>query len=76
MTANFKYSLRFTLDPESWDAKKEAKLLDFCKKGRIDDVAFFINPEELNQSHLDEKQNRVWLETIQSVSLNQLQSGL
>lgn len=76
MTANFKYSLRFTLDPESWDAKKEAKLLDFCKKGRIDDVAFFINPEELNQSHLDEKQNRVWLKTIQSVSLSLKKLGI
>ncbi len=76
MTANFKYSLRFTLDPQSWDAQKEIKLLDFCKKGRIDDVAFFINPEELNQSHLDEKQIQVWLDTIAPVSKKLKQLGI
>lgn len=76
MTANFKYSLRFTLDPENWDDIKESKLLDFCQKGRIDDVAFFINPEELNQSHLTTEQTQVWLDTIQTVGLKLKQLGI
>lgn len=76
MTANYNYSLRFTLDPKSWDSKKELQLLEFCKKGRIDDVTFFINSEELNQSHQTADQIQVWLDAIQPVSKKLKEIGI
>ncbi len=51
MAKTYQYSLRFAIDPYNWDTVKEAKLIDFCKQGQIDNVVFFINPEELNQGH-------------------------
>lgn len=61
---NFIYTLRYMLDPRTNTPIKDQKLLDFVKKGQIDDVAFFINGEELNHSHLTSKETQVWLDAI------------
>lgn len=40
---SFIYTLRYMLDPRANTPAKDQKLIDFVKKGQIDDVAFFIN---------------------------------
>ena len=60
----FIYTLRYMLDPRTNTPAKDEKLIDFVKKGRIDDVAFFINGEELNHSHLTKAETQVWLDAI------------
>lgn len=60
----FIYTLRYMLDPRTNTKQKNQKLLAFVEKGQIDDVAFFINGEELNHSHLTKKETQKWLDAI------------
>lgn len=60
----FIYTLRYMLDPRANTPTKEEKLIEFVKKGKIDDVAFFINGEELNHSHLTKAETQLWLDAI------------
>lgn len=60
----FTYTLRYMLDPKTNTLEKDQKLLNFVKKAKIDDVAFFINGEELNHSHLTPNETQVWLDAI------------
>ncbi|WP_125704995.1 hypothetical protein [Lacticaseibacillus daqingensis] len=64
----FQYSLRYTLDPRSNTPVKDDKLIAFVQKAKVDNVAFFINPEELNASHLTEAQTQVWLDAIRPLA--------
>lgn len=69
MTRTYQYSLRFAIDPYNWNVEREDKLIKFCKEARIDNVVFFINPEELNQGHPTVKQIKEhWLPVIEKVS--------
>ena len=52
------------LDPRANTPTKDEKLIEFVKKGKIDDVAFFINGEELNHSHLTKAETQLWLDAI------------
>ena len=60
----FIYTLRYMLDPRANTPAKNEKLIEFVKKGKINDVAFFINGEELNHSHLTKDETQVWLDAI------------
>ena len=60
----FIYTLRYMLDPRANTPTKDEKLIKFVKKGKIDDVAFFINGEELNHSHLTKAETQLWLDAI------------
>ncbi|WP_419513181.1 hypothetical protein [Lactobacillus kimbladii] len=60
----FIYTLRYMLDPRANTPTKDEKLIEFVKKGKIDDVAFFINGEELNHSHLTKTETQLWLDAI------------
>lgn len=64
----FVYSLRYTLDPRTNTPEKDALLYKFCQEARVDNVAFFINPEELNASHLTEEETQIWLDAIKPLS--------
>ena len=61
---SFIYTLRYMLDPRANTPAKNKKLIEFVKRGKIDDVAFFINGEELNHSHLTKAETQVWLDAI------------
>ena len=52
------------LDPKANTPTKNEKLIKFVKESKIDDVAFFINGEELNHSHLTKAETQVWLDAI------------
>lgn len=62
--SEFTYSLRYTIDPRANTPEKDAKFLKFVKEALIDNVAFFINPEELNASHLTAAETELWLDQI------------
>lgn len=69
MAETYQYSLRFAIDPFNWNEERAKKLIKFCQEARIDNVVFFINPEELNQGHLTIEQVRThWLPTVAKVS--------
>lgn len=61
---NFIYSLRYTIDPRTNTPEKDEKFINFVKDAKIDNVAFFINPEELNASHLTQTETQAWLDAI------------
>lgn len=66
--SHFQYALRFTLDPATYDARKAQQLLAFCRQGQIDEVVFFINPEELNQGHVTKIRAAQWLTAIRQAA--------
>ncbi|WP_338218001.1 hypothetical protein [Lacticaseibacillus salsurivasis] len=72
----FHYSLRYTLDPRTNTPIKDDKLLAFCQKAQVDNVAFFINPEELNASHLTAAQTDQWLDAIRPVAKRLADQGI
>ncbi|WEV37332.1 hypothetical protein [Lactobacillus sp. ESL0677] len=73
---SFIYTLRYMLDPRTNTPEKDQKLLKFVQKGQIDDVAFFINGEELNHSHLTTQETQVWLDTIKPLQKKLKQMGV
>jgi hypothetical protein len=63
----FRYILRFTIEPGHFEDKRINGLISFCKTAEIDDVMFFINVEELNKGHLSLKETEPWLELISRI---------
>ncbi|KRN27539.1 hypothetical protein IV38_GL001994 [Lactobacillus selangorensis] len=61
----YHYALRFTLDPQHYTKTQIEQLVTFCQQAQIDEVVFFINSEELNQSFLTPAQTQQWLDAIQ-----------
>lgn len=61
---SYLYCLRYVLDPRTNTEKKNQALLDFVKKGQIDDVCFILNGEEINHSHLTKDETEVWLDAV------------
>lgn len=64
---SFYYSLRYMLDPRTNTQVQNEKLLNFVKQAQIDNVAFFINGEELNHSHLNFDEVDTWLDAIKPI---------
>ena len=60
----FRYILRCAIQPGFHEDKRTETLLAFCKAAAIDDVAFFVNCEEINQAHLAPEQTETWLSFI------------
>lgn len=73
---SFIYTLRYMLDPRTNTPEKDQQLLEFVQKGQIDDVAFFINGEELNHSHLTTAETQVWLDAIKPLQEQLKQLGV
>ena len=60
----YKYILRFSLVPSRNFDEKMQTLLDFCEKAEIDDVMFFIAPEELSVGHITIEEAKKWTDVI------------
>ena len=58
------YSLRFSLLPTLDFNERMEKLLDFCEKALIDDVMFFISPEEVNVGHITIEEAKEYVDVI------------
>lgn len=52
MNNPYRYTLRLAIDKNIYDADKKQRLIDFVKKAHISDVAFFLNQEELSDTHI------------------------
>jgi hypothetical protein len=59
----FRYILRYYIDPGYEDDARIAELLDICSRGKIEEVMFFYNPEELFQGYLGKKEEDAWFKT-------------
>lgn len=73
---SFYYSLRYMLDPRKNTEEKNEKLYKFVKDAQIDNVAFFINGEELNHSHLTSDEVDTWLNAIKPVQKKLAEIGV
>ena len=60
----YKYILRFSLAPSRDFDEKMEKLLEFCENALIDDVMFFIAPEELSVGHITLDEAKKWTDVI------------
>lgn len=56
------YILRYPLVPEEPKQKRLDQLLSFCRDGKIDEVMFFLLPEEYNRGQWRESDYRPWLD--------------
>ena len=63
----FRYILRYYIDPGFAEDKRIAELLELCKKGRIEEVMFFYNPEELFQGYPDDAEVESWFALAKKV---------
>lgn len=52
MADSFRYTFRFCSDPGFQPQRDLADLAAFVKEARIDDVAMFVDPQDLNTGHL------------------------
>ena len=58
------YSLRFSLVPSLDIEKRIQTLLEFCEDAEIDDVNFFIAPEELHIGHITVEESKKYVDVI------------
>ncbi len=56
------YIIRYSLPPEEPKGKRIDLLLEFCEQGKIDEVMFFLMPEEYNTGQWREIDYRPWLD--------------
>ena len=61
---DFRYILRCAIQPGFHEQEQTKTLLAFCRAAKIDDVAFFVNCEEVNQGHLSAEETEKWLTFI------------
>jgi hypothetical protein len=72
----FKYLLRFTIQPGYFEEDRLNTLITFCKQAKIDDVAFFVDCEELNGGHIDPEGLKPWLDMIARAKEKLLPAGI
>ncbi len=72
----FRYCFRFCCDPGFNDEKETQKLLTFVDDARIDDVMVFVNVEEINTGHFDEKEQAVYLDLLRRLQPLLRQKGV
>ncbi len=52
MRREFKYILRFKIDPSFHAEDRMQELLEFCRSARIGEVMLFLAAEELSAGHI------------------------
>ncbi len=72
----FCYTFRFCCDPGFNDRTESEALLRFVEEAVIDDVAVFANVEELNTGHMDEAEQRVYLDMMRALQPGLEQKGV
>lgn len=68
MNNSYRYTLRFAVDKNIYDADKKQRLIDFVKEAHVSDVAFFINQEELSDAHITLEKAKELITNIDEVS--------
>lgn len=72
----FCYTFRFCCDPGFNDRSESEALLRFIDEALIDDVAVFVNVEELNTGHMDEGEQEVYLSLMRELKPRMEQKGV
>ncbi len=57
---SFRYILRYYIDPGFQEDDRIAELLEFCSDGKVEEVMFFSNPEELYCGYPDQAESETW----------------
>lgn len=63
----FRYILRYYIDPGFAEGKRIRELVQICRAGRIEEVMFFYNPEELFQGYPPEEEVSSWFALAKKV---------
>ncbi len=63
----YKYILRFSLVPGLDFQQKCDSLLEFVDNAQIDDVMFFISPEEVSVGHITIEMAKAWIDPIKKL---------
>ena len=64
MDTAYRYMLRFVVDPRHEAQANLTRLYEFCRRARVDDVMFFIAPEELSIGQVYAEDAAPWLEIV------------
>ena len=61
MKEAYRYILRYYIDPGFHEEERIVELVSLCRRGRIAEVMFFHNPEELFRGYPPEEENERWI---------------
>lgn len=64
---SFRYILRYYIDPGFHEDDRIVELVDFCHKGKVAEVMFFYNPEELYCGYPDYDEREKWFQLAAKV---------
>lgn len=73
---DFRYVLRYFIDPDFHAAERIPELVDFCKKGKIEEVMLFDNPEELFIAYPDTAHIDAWFAHAKNVRKALTENGI
>jgi len=59
---SYRYILRYYIDPGFHEDDRLAELVNFCHKGKVEEVMLFASPEELYDGYTDEVERERWFE--------------
>jgi hypothetical protein len=68
MNNPYRYTLRLAVDKNVYTAEKKQRLIDFVKKAHISDVAFFLNQEELSDTHITLDKAKELIKNVDEIS--------
>lgn len=64
---DFRYILRYYIDPGYEEDSRIAELANFCKNSRIGEVMLFFNPEEVNNGHITIEELKPFIATAKKI---------
>ena len=65
MADRYRYILRYYIDPGFHEEERIAELVQLCREGKIAEVMFFHNPEELFQGYPPAEEYDNWISLAQ-----------
>ncbi|WP_334352543.1 hypothetical protein [Companilactobacillus sp. HBUAS56257] len=68
MNNPYRYTLRLAVDKSIYNEEKKQRMIDFVKKAQIQDVAFFLNQEELSDTHITLDKARELIKDVETIS--------
>lgn len=76
MNNSYRYTLRLAVDKNVYTAEKKQRLIDFVKKAHISDVAFFLNQEELSDTHITLDKAKELIKNVDEISQSLKELGV
>lgn len=73
---DFRYILRYYIDPGYCENERIAELVDFCKNSCIKEVMLFFNPEEVNNGHITLEELARFIPTAKKIKSALVQNNI